>query len=222
MLTLSIYDVPLETALAIGLTLHLVVVVPLIISTAARLASFSAESRERTWPLITMDSVIVPAYQAAAVLPSLSGRAAAARRSIGRSMRSSSSTTAPRDGTADVAEQALRGFPAAQVIRAAHGGPARARNLGAWLGTGRSAVVHRCRLRACAGLDRTLRTGICRTVDQRRQGHVSHAAALAHRALRAAGISGALRSHAPPRHDRFRRHLFGGLSARSLRRKWRL
>jgi uncharacterized protein (TIRG00374 family) len=35
MLTLSIYDVPLETALAIGLVLHLVIVVPLIVSTAA-------------------------------------------------------------------------------------------------------------------------------------------------------------------------------------------
>lgn len=34
MLTLSIYGVPLETALAIGLVLHLVVVVPLMISTA--------------------------------------------------------------------------------------------------------------------------------------------------------------------------------------------
>ncbi|HTP10286.1 MAG TPA: lysylphosphatidylglycerol synthase transmembrane domain-containing protein [Anaerolineae bacterium] len=34
MLTLSIYHVPLETALAIGLTLHLVVIVPLVICTA--------------------------------------------------------------------------------------------------------------------------------------------------------------------------------------------
>jgi hypothetical protein len=33
MLTLSTFDVPLETALAIGLLLHLVVIVPLIIST---------------------------------------------------------------------------------------------------------------------------------------------------------------------------------------------
>ena len=33
-LTLSIYNVPLETALAIGLTLHLVVIVPLIMCTA--------------------------------------------------------------------------------------------------------------------------------------------------------------------------------------------
>jgi uncharacterized protein (TIRG00374 family) len=33
MLTLSIYDIPLETALAIGLLLHLIIVVPLIIST---------------------------------------------------------------------------------------------------------------------------------------------------------------------------------------------
>jgi uncharacterized protein (TIRG00374 family) len=35
MLTLSLYAVPLETALAIGLVLHLVIVAPLIISTAA-------------------------------------------------------------------------------------------------------------------------------------------------------------------------------------------
>ncbi len=35
MLTLSIYNIPLETALAIGLVLHVVVAVPLIISTAA-------------------------------------------------------------------------------------------------------------------------------------------------------------------------------------------
>jgi len=34
MLTLSMYSVPLETALAIGLTLHLVVIVPLVICTA--------------------------------------------------------------------------------------------------------------------------------------------------------------------------------------------
>jgi uncharacterized membrane protein YbhN (UPF0104 family) len=34
MLTLSIYNVSLETALAIGLTLHLVVIVPLVICTA--------------------------------------------------------------------------------------------------------------------------------------------------------------------------------------------
>ena len=34
MLTLSIYNVPLETALAIGLILHLVVIVPLIVCTA--------------------------------------------------------------------------------------------------------------------------------------------------------------------------------------------
>ena len=34
MLTLNLYNVPLETALAIGVTLHLVVVVPLVITTA--------------------------------------------------------------------------------------------------------------------------------------------------------------------------------------------
>jgi hypothetical protein len=34
MLTLSTFGVPLETALAIGLLLHLVVMVPLIIGTA--------------------------------------------------------------------------------------------------------------------------------------------------------------------------------------------
>jgi hypothetical protein len=35
MLTLGIYGIPLETALAIGVALHLVVIVPLIIGTTA-------------------------------------------------------------------------------------------------------------------------------------------------------------------------------------------
>jgi cellulose synthase/poly-beta-1,6-N-acetylglucosamine synthase-like glycosyltransferase len=75
-------------------------------------------------------SVIVPAYQAAAVLPSCLG--ALQCQTIDRSQYEiivvdDGST----DGTPAAAEQALRGFPNAQVIRAGHGGPAGARNLGA-------------------------------------------------------------------------------------------
>ena len=75
-------------------------------------------------------SVIVPAYQAAAVLPNCLG--ALQRQTIDRSQYEiivveDGST----DGTAAAAEQALRDFPAARVICAEHGGPAKARNLGA-------------------------------------------------------------------------------------------
>jgi glycosyltransferase involved in cell wall biosynthesis len=75
-------------------------------------------------------SVIVPAYQAAAVLPRC--LAAVQQQTIDRAayeiiVVDDGST----DGTADAAAQALRDFPAARIIRAAHGGPARARNLGA-------------------------------------------------------------------------------------------
>jgi len=75
-------------------------------------------------------SVIVPAYQAAAVLPQC--LTALQRQTIDRAQYEivvidDGST----DDTAVVAEQALRDFPAAQVLRAEHGGPASARNLGA-------------------------------------------------------------------------------------------
>ncbi len=49
MLTLRLYDVPLETALAIGLVLHLVVVVPLIISTAV-LWFLAGRKLRAPWP----------------------------------------------------------------------------------------------------------------------------------------------------------------------------
>jgi glycosyltransferase involved in cell wall biosynthesis len=76
-------------------------------------------------------SVIVPAYQAAAVLPRC--LSALQRQTIDRAryeiiIVDDGST----DCTTEVAEQTLRDFPAAQVIRAEHGGPAIARNLGAW------------------------------------------------------------------------------------------
>ncbi len=76
-------------------------------------------------------SVIIPAYQAAAVLPRCLG--ALQQQTIDRAQYEiivvdDGST----DSTAEVAEQTLRDFPAAQVIRAKHGGPASARNLGAW------------------------------------------------------------------------------------------
>jgi uncharacterized membrane protein YbhN (UPF0104 family) len=48
MLTLSIFGIPLETALAIGLVLHLVVVAPLIISAAAL---WLLSGRQRRVPL---------------------------------------------------------------------------------------------------------------------------------------------------------------------------
>ena len=80
-------------------------------------------------------SVIVPAYQAAAVLPQC--LTALQQQTIDRSQYEiivvdDGST----DGTAAVAEQALRNFPAAQCIHAEHGGPAHARNLGAWAAQG--------------------------------------------------------------------------------------
>jgi len=96
-------------------------------------------------------SVIVPAYQAAAVLPNCLD--ALQCQTIDRSQYEiivvdDGST----DGTADAAAQALRAFPpgksfepnmAARPMRAIWGP----------VGTGRAAVVHRCRLRACPGLD---------------------------------------------------------------------
>jgi glycosyltransferase involved in cell wall biosynthesis len=75
-------------------------------------------------------SVIVPAYQAAAFLPACLG--ALQRQTIDQSQYEIIVVDdGSSDGTADAAEQALRGFPAVQIIRAEHGGPARARNLGA-------------------------------------------------------------------------------------------
>ncbi len=75
-------------------------------------------------------SVIIPAYQAAAVLPQC--LAALQQQTIDRSQYEiivvdDGST----DNTLDAAEQALRDFPAAQVIRVEHRGPANARNVGA-------------------------------------------------------------------------------------------
>jgi cellulose synthase/poly-beta-1,6-N-acetylglucosamine synthase-like glycosyltransferase len=81
-------------------------------------------------------SIIIPAYQAAMVLPQCLN--ALGQQSIDRSryeiiVVDDGST----DNTPDVAEQALRNqssarvIRAAQVIRAPHGGPAHARNLGA-------------------------------------------------------------------------------------------
>jgi glycosyltransferase involved in cell wall biosynthesis len=80
-------------------------------------------------------SIIVPVYQAAAVLPHC--LSALQQQTIDRTQYEiivvdDGST----DGTADVAEEALRNFPTAQVIRAEHSGPAHARNLGAWAAQG--------------------------------------------------------------------------------------
>src|SRR5512146_3221102 len=75
-------------------------------------------------------SVIIPAYQAAAVLPRCLN--ALRQQTIDRAQYEiivvdDGST----DGTREAATQALRDFPTAQVIRAEHGGPASARNRGA-------------------------------------------------------------------------------------------
>jgi cellulose synthase/poly-beta-1,6-N-acetylglucosamine synthase-like glycosyltransferase len=75
-------------------------------------------------------SIIIPAYQAAAVLPHC--LTALCKQSIDRSryeiiVVDDGST----DSTANVAEQILQNHAPAHVIRAAHGGPAHARNLGA-------------------------------------------------------------------------------------------
>ena len=75
-------------------------------------------------------SIVVPAYQAAAILPACLG--ALQRQTIDRAQYEIIVVDdGSSDSTADAAEQALRGFPAAQVIRAEHGGPAHARNVGA-------------------------------------------------------------------------------------------
>jgi glycosyltransferase involved in cell wall biosynthesis len=75
-------------------------------------------------------SIIVPAYQAAAVLPHCLD--ALCQQSIERARYE---IIVVDDGSTDktvaVAEQALQNRPPAQVIRATHGGPAYARNLGA-------------------------------------------------------------------------------------------
>jgi glycosyltransferase involved in cell wall biosynthesis len=87
-------------------------------------------------------SIVIPAYQAAAVLPQCLN--ALHRQSIDRSryeiiVVDDGST----DNTADVAERTLHNqapahmLCAAQVIRALHGGPAQARNLGAQAAQGR-------------------------------------------------------------------------------------
>jgi glycosyltransferase involved in cell wall biosynthesis len=75
-------------------------------------------------------SVIIPVYQGAATLPNCLH--AVQQQTIDRArfeviIVDDGST----DGTPDVAEKTLRDFPYAQVIRVGHGGPARARNLGA-------------------------------------------------------------------------------------------
>ena len=80
-------------------------------------------------------SVIIPAYQAATVLPKC--LSALQQQTIDRTQYEiivvdDGST----DGTAAVAEQTLCGFPAAKIIHAEHGGPAHARNLGAWAAEG--------------------------------------------------------------------------------------
>jgi glycosyltransferase involved in cell wall biosynthesis len=80
-------------------------------------------------------SVIIPAYQAAAQLANC--LSAVQQQTIDRAQYEiivvdDGST----DDTAQVAERALRDFPVAQVIRAEHGGPANARNLGAWAAQG--------------------------------------------------------------------------------------
>ena len=82
------------------------------------------------YTLLMNFSVIIPAYQAAAVLPRCLN--AVQQQTIDRAQYEiivvdDGST----DQTAALAEQTLEKFPAARVIRAAHGGPALARNLGA-------------------------------------------------------------------------------------------
>lgn len=80
-------------------------------------------------------SVVIPAYQAAAVLPGCLN--ALRQQTIDcAAYEIIVVDDGSGDGTADAAEQALRDFPAAQVIRSEHGGPAHARNLGAWAAQG--------------------------------------------------------------------------------------
>jgi glycosyltransferase involved in cell wall biosynthesis len=75
-------------------------------------------------------SVIVPAYQAAAVLPNCL-KALLCQTSDREQYEIIVVDDGSTDQTALAATDVLRDFPAGRVIRAEHGGPARARNLGA-------------------------------------------------------------------------------------------
>lgn len=90
-------------------------------------------------------SIIVPAYNTATTLPRC--LAALCDQSIDRATYE---IIVVNDGSTDrttiVAEKTL-GSDNAQVIRAAHGGPAQARNLGAQAAHGDTPLVHRRRLR---------------------------------------------------------------------------